>query len=312
MRVAIALVAAVLVVGVSIPGEATRLRPEVTVSDDSIRLGDLFADLPSGADRVATRAPAPGSSVVLDAQFLNRVARVFRLNWTTDGFDDQVVVHRASQVIGSAAMTDALLPELSRHLPVARIDVIFDRPDLEVHLPVTSVPRIRVEYLDFRALQQRFRARLIVGSGRDLQRIQVSGRAIGRMEVPVLVRFVRPGEAIEGDAIAWLETRYESSHSDIIRSEAELIGKTPRRAVPLNRPLRHRDFQAPRLVDRGDLVTVVLQTRSMTLSTQGRALDRGGRGDVIRVVNTQSNRTVEATVTAPGRVTVGPFAAAIN
>jgi flagella basal body P-ring formation protein FlgA len=38
------------------------------------------------------------------------------------------------------------------------------------------------------------------------------------------------------------------------------------------------------------------------LTAAGKALDDGGRGELIRVVNIQSNRTIDATVAAPGQV----------
>ncbi|MNF12653.1 flagellar basal body P-ring biosynthesis protein FlgA [compost metagenome] len=57
-------------------------------------------------------------------------------------------------------------------------------------------------------------------------------------------------------------------------------------------------------MDKGSLVTITLATENLTLSVQGKALQDGGRGDVIRVVNTQSNRILEATVAGPSIVAV--------
>ena len=49
---------------------------------------------------------------------------------------------------------------------------------------------------------------------------------------------------------------------------------------------------------------MVLQQKSMTLTAQGKALEAGTDGQVIRVVNTMSNRTVEAVVIGPNQVSV--------
>jgi len=50
----------------------------------------------------------------------------------------------------------------------------------------------------------------------------------------------------------------------------------------------------------------------MTLTAQGKAEEDGSRGDVIRVRNLQSNKTIEATITGPDSVAVnlGPRLAA--
>ena len=44
------------------------------------------------------------------------------------------------------------------------------------------------------------------------------------------------------------------------------------------------------------------------LTMRGKALEAGAEGDIINVLNVQSKRTVQATVTGPGRVTVAAAA----
>jgi flagella basal body P-ring formation protein FlgA len=66
------------------------------------------------------------------------------------------------------------------------------------------------------------------------------------------------------------------------------------------------DLQKPVAIARGSMVSVVLKTPAMLLTTQGRALDDGAIGDVIRVLNTRSNMTVQGTVSASGEVIVSP------
>lgn len=53
-------------------------------------------------------------------------------------------------------------------------------------------------------------------------------------------------------------------------------------------------------VRRGEVLTLVYVAPGMQLTTRARALGDAGVGDAIRVVNLQSNRTVEATVTGAG------------
>jgi flagella basal body P-ring formation protein FlgA len=58
------------------------------------------------------------------------------------------------------------------------------------------------------------------------------------------------------------------------------------------------------LVHKGDLVTIVLETPSLQLTAQGKALDDGARGALVRIENTKSSRIVDASVTAAGTVAV--------
>jgi flagella basal body P-ring formation protein FlgA len=68
--------------------------------------------------------------------------------------------------------------------------------------------------------------------------------------------------------------------------------------------LRASDVMPARLVTRGALVTLKIETPYMQLTAQGRALQDGAEGETVRVNNTQSNRMVEGTVTGPGVVLI--------
>jgi flagella basal body P-ring formation protein FlgA len=66
------------------------------------------------------------------------------------------------------------------------------------------------------------------------------------------------------------------------------------------------------LVAKGSTVTMTLEKPRMSLSVRGRALQDGARGDVVRVMNTNSNRIVEAVVVEPGLVVVAAGGPAVS
>jgi flagella basal body P-ring formation protein FlgA len=57
-------------------------------------------------------------------------------------------------------------------------------------------------------------------------------------------------------------------------------------------------------VTKGNLVTIEMRNAGMSLSTQGKALEEGSLGDVIRVTNISSNKIIEAKVNGTNRVDV--------
>ena len=59
-------------------------------------------------------------------------------------------------------------------------------------------------------------------------------------------------------------------------------------------------------MQRNDSVTIVYQAPGLTLTLRGQAQDAGALGDTISVVNTESKRVVQAVVSGPDRVMVGP------
>ena len=58
------------------------------------------------------------------------------------------------------------------------------------------------------------------------------------------------------------------------------------------------------MVAKGSLVTIFLQAPKMVLTAQGKALENGSDGDVIRISNTQSKNIVEAEIIGHGKVAV--------
>ncbi|HYF85858.1 flagellar basal body P-ring formation chaperone FlgA [Azospirillum sp.] len=204
-------------------------------------------------------------------------------------------------VYGMPHVEAVLSDALSRVVTVGRLQMELDSRAAELRAP-QGAGGLAVENLYYSPVQGRFAAEIVV-TGSQI-RLPVSGRAFGVVQIPVLSRRVIPGDIIGPGDIDWQDVRADQTTSDTAATDAQLIGMTPRRGVSTNQPVRLRDLQSPRMIDKGALVTITLSTPSMTLTTQGKALQDGGKGEVIRVVNTQSNRIVEATVAGPNVVAV--------
>ena len=59
-------------------------------------------------------------------------------------------------------------------------------------------------------------------------------------------------------------------------------------------------------VRRGETVTLVYQAPGMSLTMRARALEDGAIGQPVRLMNTSSNRTIDAVVTGPGAARANP------
>lgn len=85
---------------------------------------------------------------------------------------------------------------------------------------------------------------------------------------------------------------------------ADLLGQETRVAIYAGRPILASQVGPPALVDRNQLVTLVYRRGALTILAEGRALDRAGAGENLRVMNTGSRMTVTGRVTASGTVAV--------
>jgi flagellar basal body P-ring formation protein FlgA len=88
---------------------------------------------------------------------------------------------------------------------------------------------------------------------------------------------------------------------------ALVVGQEARVTIYAGRPIKADDFGAPTLADRNQIVPLIYAAGGLQITTEGRALGRGGTGDVIRVMNLASRNTVSGVVTDTGAVRVGPL-----
>jgi flagella basal body P-ring formation protein FlgA len=85
---------------------------------------------------------------------------------------------------------------------------------------------------------------------------------------------------------------------------AQVIGQEARVTMYAGRPILAGNLGAAALVERNQTVSLVFRSSGLSILTEGRALDRGGVGDVIKVMNLASRTTVTGTVAPDGSVMV--------
>lgn len=85
---------------------------------------------------------------------------------------------------------------------------------------------------------------------------------------------------------------------------ALLIGMEARVALYAGRPVMQGEIGPPAIIDRNQIVVLVYVTKGLTITTEARALGRGGIGDRLRVLNMASRQTVEGEIRPDGSVLV--------
>lgn len=92
------------------------------------------------------------------------------------------------------------------------------------------------------------------------------------------------------------------SDRDAMRRAIDIIGMETSRTLYRGQPLDEEDLRKPTLVKRNAIVHMEYSNGPMIISAEGRALDKGGMGERIRVMNLLSKRVVTATVTGADSV----------
>ena len=84
----------------------------------------------------------------------------------------------------------------------------------------------------------------------------------------------------------------------------DALGKEAKVNLYAGRPIRPGEIGAPALIERNQVVALVYARGGLTIATEGRALDRAGLGESVRVMNLGSRATVTGTVAEDGAVVV--------
>jgi len=294
--------------GLAGPPRAALLREKIMVNADYIHLGDLFVNAGERANVRVAYAPAPGRRAVFDARWLYHVARRHGLNWRPMTLQDQAVVERQSLVIERSEIEDHILAVLTDHgVDADRSEIQFSNRAFKLHVAADAMPTVAVEDVVYEPRTRRFSAIVAAPAGDpSAPRVQVTGRVHRVAEVPVLARRMLRGDIIGPADLEWVRFRSGQLPRDTILDAEDLIGRTPVRGMRAGAPVRAAEIRWPVLVPKGSLVTMVLQVRNMTLTAQGKALEDGSRGDVVRISNADSSTIVEAVVIGPGRAEVKP------
>jgi flagella basal body P-ring formation protein FlgA len=292
-------------------GGPVRLKPSVVVEDSVLRLGDLFDGLGELAETAVARAPAPGSRVELNARWLAALADGYGVAWQPDSALVGTVVARASRILDAPRIEIELRQALAARGLAGDFAIVLDDPGVRLHLPVSAEPTLGLTGLALDPASGRFTARVVAPAGTTpLATATITGRAERMTEVAVLRRRMVPGEVITRDDIEWLRLGAKRLAGNVVVDPASLIGQSPRRPIRPGKPVRAADLREPVLVPKNSLVVLRLETDRMVLTAQGRALQDGASGEVIRVMNTKSNTIITGVVAESGLVQVARTAGA--
>jgi flagella basal body P-ring formation protein FlgA len=296
-----------------VPGAAfadTMLLPSVTVTGDTIHIGDIFRDAGPQADDPVAPAPAPGTRVTYNAAWLGSIAHEHHLAWQPSSQFDQTSVERASRIVDADAVGQRILAAAAIDAPNTDASIQLDNPGLRFIVPAEASDAMAIDGLNIDQRGGRFSVFVTAPANSDTaQRQRVSGRIIYQVTLAVPAHSMSIGDIFGPSDVAEAKLPRERVAADAITNPQQLVGKAARRILRAGETVRAGDIAEPVVVHKGDLVTIALNTAGMQLTAQGKAVEDGAMGASIRVTNTQSNRVIDALVAGPNQVVIGGSAA---
>lgn len=291
------------------------LKTAVVVHEDAVRLADI-ADFSALGEKlqqqwgatVVARSPLPGQSrfVGMDA---------IRIRLKQAGIDPAAIAFQGPQDVRvtRGAMTlpverikQAVEAQIRGRMPWRNEDVIVDGItfDESIQLPTGE--------LSFQILPNRnetFLGRTVLAlhllvNDQPVRRVWVNASVTVMADVVTVARPLGKNQPIEPAHLMVERHNRAELASDVVSSIEAALGHRTTRMIYPGTVLQSSMLALPPLVRRGDLVKIIAHSGPLTITATGLVRQQGGKGEMIRVVNTDSNRVITARVIGPGEVAV--------
>jgi flagella basal body P-ring formation protein FlgA len=282
------------------------LNVQITLDSGVIRVGDIWRDAGAKAEAIVGTAPLPGHSFAVDSTQLSFIAHLYDVDWKPTSGVERSFVERPGRTLTHDEIRDALAPALVQAgaPPNGSLELTSLN---ELLVPPLSLPRIAVQEASYDAGSERFTANLAVSAeGIPAQTMRVAGRMVQRVDAVVTTRRLLAGQIIGSGDVQVMPVAARRVSVALAPGLADVVGQATRRAIAAGQPVATTDVGPPILVEMGAAVVLTLDTPGMSISTQGRALTAGGRGDMIQVMNMSSRAVLEARVSGPGEASILP------
>ena len=293
-----------------------RLRELVAVSSEIVRIGDLVENAGAAADVPVFRAPDLGQTGAVQLARIIEALRPYDLTGLDTGGLNEVVVTRLSRAMTAKDITDRITRALSGQYGLGdaqNLAVILDRDIRILHVEPTVGGDLVVSRMHVDPRTGRFDIAFEL-PGSTLSRragLRFTGTVTETVEAAMLTRSLRIGEVVKASDVTMGRRPKAELRGDGMGPD-QVIGMAAKTALRNGQALRTDDLIKPQIVQRNEAVTIYYEVPGIMLTVRGKAVEGGAMGDVVGVLNIQSNRTVQATVIGPGRVTIaaaGPLIA---
>ena len=295
-----------LTAALSLPAVSADLKTDLAVEGRTVTLGDLFEDVGDKAEIIVLDAPAPGKSKYISGYELQRITKKHEIDWQKPDYLRKVNITRHADTIASGDILKIIHGAAVEFGADPDSQIRFFGRNSGVVVPMgATIDDVKIEAFSLSDKGDRFSATLLVPSGIDMPtKLNLNGVLEEVRIIPVFNTSIMPGEIIRARDLSWVKYPAKRLNGRVIMSSQQLVGMTVRRPAKTDKPINNNDISAPIAVAKGDAVTMTVRTRAMLLSAGGKALENGGIGDTIRVINSKTRLTVDAKIVRPGQVEI--------
>jgi flagella basal body P-ring formation protein FlgA len=287
---------------------APKLKELVTVTADVVRIGDLVDNAGPAANIAVFRAPDLGHTGAVQATRVAEALRSHDVTGLNTGGLSEVIVTRLSRVISAKDVEERIARAVAGqhgYGDAKNLSIAFDREVRALHVEASTTADLLIARLNVEPRTGRFDVSFEVPGSAAARRLPLrfTGTVSETIETATLTRAVARGDTIRESDVTTERRPKADVSGDPIGAE-QVVGLSAKRPLRAGHALRASDVMKADIIARNEAVTIVYEAPGILLTVRGKALEAGAEGDLISVLNVQSNRTVHGTVSGPGQVTV--------
>ncbi|MCK2184945.1 flagellar basal body P-ring formation chaperone FlgA [Halomonas getboli] len=205
-----------------------------------------------------------------------------------------------------APAEDTVMLDAVRDFLTAEAAPLGDEVSVTLYPPAAHFPTCQQPAPFLRNTSRAPLGRLSVGircGGDDARTryLQAEVSVIGRY--PVTAHAIAAGAVLTRDDLEQRRGELDRLPRRALRSVEAIVGQQARRSLAAGRVIQAHQLRAPRLVERGDRVTLEAKGQGFRIMRQAEALGSGGRGEEIRV-RLDDRRILEGRIIGPRRLAV--------
>jgi flagella basal body P-ring formation protein FlgA len=132
----------------------------------------------------------------------------------------------------------------------------------------------------------------------------IHAKFVEAIATPVLLEHMKKGDSLDMQNVKFIKFPKQRDSAVMIKDLHNLDGLVARKNINPNKPLLSHDFAKPVAIIKGKTVKMLYIKDSLSIETNGTALESGSVDDYIKVRNNDGNKVINAKVINEGAVLV--------
>jgi flagellar basal body P-ring formation protein FlgA len=284
-----------------------KVKEKALIDGETVSLGDIATFQPSDDIRVdrlkaieISASPAPDTIRKIEKDLIMyRVTSLIKgdKDITLD-LPESIMIERDSQVITGKTLEKIFTDYVLENSPWGQDQVVIEK----INTPSSiAFPKGKLDWEITEKQNNNFSGNLSITvefylDGESQRKIALSGKVGAIREVVKAARNINSGEIISSKDIFLVSEKGKNNSKNSITSIKDVIGKRAIRRIQADQLINNSMVMVPPAIEKGAHVIIKAENEDLVITASGKALEEGGVGDQIKVMNTASGKEIIATV----------------